>query len=1152
VFDQWWASVRFDRFAVGVLALRAQNSFVRDFVAYQVLPTVSEKLCELTGAPVTVEWRVDPTIDAPEITGARWSGGEGVPLGMPEAPSESSSTPAPAAPAPAAPPAPRVDFLAAACGRCGADRGEPCVNAKGAPCAPHRARREAALRAEARLEETPPAPSLTSMSSTRPTRTSPPATSTSSSTTTKPLGVNDERPTSATSSTRPRRTSAAEMSSSTLASPTPVTSTSPALVTCACGASVLRLSVPGEPVLLLEAELGPEFDLGDAMGGAYGPGSWVTHAERHYPQHMCPETQATRTSRPAPARALTDEEVLHGVQDWRSVVELARALHADPAEIQDVLGKLYVARRVQKRRQHGGTERYRAEQLAAEVTRAGAPDPAKGPERATPAAATPHASSLDAVIASLSGTGTTGADLERTLTSEVISRISDAYLGRSRSREDVAIELALAPTAVDQATALLFCRGALVMVRNAGGVERYHRGLGAGAPLDAASDRPRERVAPPTARGEPAEYELICGCGYAARTAATPDAMAALHAQRCPKCGESWAPSGAAAPIETASVAPAPPAPPAPIDHVDAPAPSRTSTEPASVQGQPLEIAPAASEPVSDAAAADGGAELASAPVQFGEEYSSVSTGSASVDEEPLPLDGTLLDAVAPERVSVVGAGDATELVSVPVSGAAEQLDHAAVPVEVLVATASATDPAPLDGARAETLETSGDDLHPGLRRVREGAEGERELLARHGGDGTTADADAAAWVFELVPGEAPGQTGGHGARGGDAPPSAPVAAPEAHEQGGAGVATPSTIESVTTLLEDQQIDLAPAEIASLLAGLPASARAELADLERLSRVYEDAATATNTRRVYRSQFGQFVAWCKARGGLSALPAHAEVLRLYLCALARDGKALSTIEVALAAIGMAHRMLHHEAPRSERLRTTLRGLRRRLGPLATQAAAIPMEMLRQIVSAPRADTPRPIVLRDAALLLVTYFAGLRRSEAAGLNREWARREPDGYLLRLGATKGDQEGTDDPPTGLPPQTDPALCPVRALDAWIEARSAWASGPQLSPARGALFFALRQPQPGQARLLVGQRLAPEDVHRILRRRAKAAGVQADLSAHGLRAGVYTEAARRGASLVEIQRHARHKDLETTLRYVRRADALGPGNPTRGLAC
>src|SRR5262249_28780032 len=64
-FDQWFGGVQFDDLTDGVLSLRVQNEFVLDWVKANYLPTLSDKIRELTGWSVQVAWTVDQNLDAP-------------------------------------------------------------------------------------------------------------------------------------------------------------------------------------------------------------------------------------------------------------------------------------------------------------------------------------------------------------------------------------------------------------------------------------------------------------------------------------------------------------------------------------------------------------------------------------------------------------------------------------------------------------------------------------------------------------------------------------------------------------------------------------------------------------------------------------------------------------------------------------------------------------------------------------------------------------------------------------------------------------------------------------------------------------------------------------------------------------------------------
>jgi integrase len=70
--------------------------------------------------------------------------------------------------------------------------------------------------------------------------------------------------------------------------------------------------------------------------------------------------------------------------------------------------------------------------------------------------------------------------------------------------------------------------------------------------------------------------------------------------------------------------------------------------------------------------------------------------------------------------------------------------------------------------------------------------------------------------------------------------------------------------------------------------------------------------------------------------------------------------------------------------------------------------------------------------------------------------------------------------------------------------------------------------------------GGRLTPTSIYRIVRETALKAGLP-DIGAHTLRHTGCTLAIDNGASLQQVQTHARHKQIETTMVYVHQRDRL-----------
>ena len=78
--------------------------------------------------------------------------------------------------------------------------------------------------------------------------------------------------------------------------------------------------------------------------------------------------------------------------------------------------------------------------------------------------------------------------------------------------------------------------------------------------------------------------------------------------------------------------------------------------------------------------------------------------------------------------------------------------------------------------------------------------------------------------------------------------------------------------------------------------------------------------------------------------------------------------------------------------------------------------------------------------------------------------------------------------------------------------------------------------------------GKRLAADSINEMVKKRVKMAGIERRISAHSWRHTCTTQALAAGAPLHQVQRHLRHKDIQTTLRYDRERDSKN--NPTTGI--
>jgi len=302
--------------------------------------------------------------------------------------------------------------------------------------------------------------------------------------------------------------------------------------------------------------------------------------------------------------------------------------------------------------------------------------------------------------------------------------------------------------------------------------------------------------------------------------------------------------------------------------------------------------------------------------------------------------------------------------------------------------------------------------------------------------------------------------------------------------------------------------------------------RARLPALSPEAAAYAAEAYAPATIAAYQADCAHFEHWCAAEGRI-ALPADLDTVTRYIVA---HGETLgrATLGRRLVGIGFAHRVAGAAWVGTHPLvKATLRGVLRKHGKPARQAAALMTEEVRLLVATCDGSLAG---LRDRALLLVGYAGGLRRSELVAITRDDIEEQPGGLRIRIQRSKTDPTG-EGAFIGLAPGEHRATCPVRALQAWMEASEADV---------GAVFRKV-----SRSGRIAFEGLTPGAVRRILLHRAALAGLEVAmterLSPHGLRAGFITQAHLNGASEEAIMAQARHRDWRTTRRYIRQAKVV-----------
>ena len=283
-----------------------------------------------------------------------------------------------------------------------------------------------------------------------------------------------------------------------------------------------------------------------------------------------------------------------------------------------------------------------------------------------------------------------------------------------------------------------------------------------------------------------------------------------------------------------------------------------------------------------------------------------------------------------------------------------------------------------------------------------------------------------------------------------------------------------------------------------------------------------ESAQSVNTRRNYAGQYRKFHTWCEHEGQ-APLPASPEVVAAYATELVDDGKSMSTVRLAVAAIVDAHRRVGLESPQTTGVTETLRGLSRQVGVAQKQAKPLDADSLAAIKATAFTSrrsrggslesevTALSCGRLDIALASVLSDAGLRVSEAAQLRwRDVLDAEDGAGLVYIERSKTDQVG-EGAYVVITPQT------LEALKLLRQDSEDWAED---EPVFG---------------------LSMSQISRRVDSMARAAGLGEGYSGHSGRVGLAIRMTRRGAPLQAVRTHGRWKSPSMPARYTRSEKAL-----------
>ncbi|MET2831154.1 site-specific integrase [Mesorhizobium shangrilense] len=315
---------------------------------------------------------------------------------------------------------------------------------------------------------------------------------------------------------------------------------------------------------------------------------------------------------------------------------------------------------------------------------------------------------------------------------------------------------------------------------------------------------------------------------------------------------------------------------------------------------------------------------------------------------------------------------------------------------------------------------------------------------------------------------------------------------------------------------------------------------AHLESLADRARDYVEAASSINTGRAYASDWKHFAAWCR-RQHVDLLPPDPQIVGLYITACAsgkgtgdKKPNSVSTIERRLSSLTWNFSQRGQPLDRKDRhIATVLAGIRNsHASPPRQKEAILPEDLIAMLETLDR-GTLRG--LRDRAMLLLGFAGGLRRSEIVGLDvardqtedgRGWIEVLDKGVLVTLRGKTGWRE------VEIGRGSSDATCPVVAMQTWLKlARIGY----------GPLFRRVT----GQGKAIGAERLNDQEVARLVKRAALAAGIRGDLpegerkakfAGHSLRAGLASSAE---VDERYVQKQLGHASAEMTRRYQRRRD-------------
>ncbi len=277
---------------------------------------------------------------------------------------------------------------------------------------------------------------------------------------------------------------------------------------------------------------------------------------------------------------------------------------------------------------------------------------------------------------------------------------------------------------------------------------------------------------------------------------------------------------------------------------------------------------------------------------------------------------------------------------------------------------------------------------------------------------------------------------------------------------------------------------------------------------------------ADNTLKSYSADWNDFTDWC-SHHEVAPLPCTAETIVNYINDLADHAHA-NTVSRRITAISENHIAAGFQSNNPTKdgmVVNAMRAIRREKGTFQHGKAPILLETMSLL--ADLFDAGDLVSIRDKAIIFLGFAGAFRRSELVGIDMQDITFTPQGMIIFIPQSKGDQLGRGSQ-IAVPYAPDPHVCPVTAVQDWIEAANI---------KYGPLFRGFKrnlEPRDTQ--------LTDKAVALIVKKYMAMLGMNPDdFAGHSLRRGFATSAAQHDLDALSIMRQTRHKSEKMVHRYI-----------------